>query len=580
MKRLSFAVAMLAAAIAAGLGAQGNQASPERPFTPVTDAMLAKPDPGDWLMWRRTLDSWGYSPLDQINRNNVGQLKQVWSHEMGPGRAEATPLVHSGMMFIPNGGDFIQAVDARTGESIWEYKRKLPQGVGAGGSNRAIGIWGTTIIDASADNQMYAIDARTGALVWETPVLEPTKRASASSGPLVANGKIFTGRQCQPDAGNDSCVITAHDARTGKELWRTRTIPRPGEPGDETWGSVPLEQRWHVGTWMVPSYDPETNFVIVGTSVTIPAPKYTLGGNDKKHLYHNSTLAIDADTGKIVWYYQHLVDHWDLDHPFERLLVDTAIAPDSREVAWINPKVRPGERRKVVTGIPGKTGIVYTLDRKTGEFLWARPTVFQNVIQKIDGATGDVIVDPKQVFNAIGDERLVCPGTNGGKNWPAGAYSPATNTMYYPLQNMCMTAVSNTDQRDPSKVYGLTTKYVMSPGADKVGTVWAISAETGRTLWKHEQRAGMMPLVATGGGLIFVGDIEGRFQALDDKTGKVLWQTTLPDSINGYPIAYSINGKQYVAVSTGTSLVGNAAAGMTPEIKTERKPRMYVFALP
>jgi alcohol dehydrogenase (cytochrome c) len=120
----------------------------------------------------------------------------------------------------------------------------------------------------------------------------------------------------------------------------------------------------------------------------------------------------------------------------------------------------------------------------------------------------------------------------------------------------------------------------MSPGADKVGTVWAISAETGKTLWKHEQRAGMMPLVATGGGLIFVGDVEGRFQALDDKTGQVLWQTTLPDSISGYPISYSVNGKQYVAVSTGTSLVGNAAAGMTPEIKTERKPRMYVFALP
>jgi alcohol dehydrogenase (cytochrome c) len=331
---------------------------------------------------------------------------------------------------------------------------------------------------------------------------------------------------------------------------------------------------------MVPSYDPELNLVIVGTSVTIPAPKFTLGGNDRKHLYHNSTLALDGNTGKIVWYYQHLVDHWDLDHPFERLLVETAVTPDPREVAWINPKVRPGERRKVITGIPGKTGVVYTLDRKTGEFLWARPTVFQNVIQRIDGATGEVTVDPKQVFNSIGDERLVCPGTNGGKNWPAGAYSPTTNAMYYPLQNMCMTAVSNTDQRDPSKVYGLTTKYVMAPGAEKVGTVWAISAETGKALWKHEQRAGVMPLVATGGGLIFVGDVEGRFQALDDRTGKVLWQTMLPDSINGYPIAYTANGKQYVAVSTGTSLVGNAAAGMTPEIKTERKPRMYVFALP
>ena len=173
-------------------------------------------------------------------------------------------------------------------------------------------------------------------------MLDPKKRAPTSGGPIIANGKVITGRQCQPDAGRDSCVITAHDAKTGKELWRFHTIPGPGEPGDETWGNVPMNERWHVGTWMVPSYDPELNLIYVGTSVTIPAPKFTLGGNDKKHLYHNSTLAINADTGKIVWYYQHIVDHWDLDHPFERLLVDTAVAPNARDVMWINPKVEAG----------------------------------------------------------------------------------------------------------------------------------------------------------------------------------------------------------------------------------------------
>src|SRR5690606_39053888 len=132
----------------------------------------------------------------------------------------------------------------------------------------------------------------------------------------------------------------------------------------------------------------------------IPAPKFILGGVNNKHLYHNSTLALDADTGEIVWYYQHLVDHWDLDHPFERMLVDTAVAPNSSAVAWINPRIEPGERRKVMTGVPGKTGIVYTLDRETGEFLWARPTVFQNVVKSIDGATGEVQVDPERVFTA------------------------------------------------------------------------------------------------------------------------------------------------------------------------------------
>ena len=355
--------------------------SQEKPFVPVTDEMLWKPDPANWLMWRRTLDSWGYSPLNEVNRNNVSRLKMTWTRGIGTGRTqEATPLVYNGTMYIPNPGDVIMAMDAKTGDLKWEYKRKYPEGVN-GGTNRNMAIWGTTLIDAGADNSIYAVDARTGNLAWETQVLKAGVRANASSGPIIANGKVITGRQCQPDATSDSCIITAHDAQTGKEVWRTRTIPRPGEPGSETWGDVPLEQRWHVGTWMVPSYDPETNMIYVGTSVTIPAPKFTLGGNDKQHLYHNSTLALDADTGKIVWYYQHIVDHWDLDHPFERLLVETAITPDAKEVAWINPKIKPGERRKVITGIPGKTGIVYTLDRRTGEFLWARPTVMQNVVQ-------------------------------------------------------------------------------------------------------------------------------------------------------------------------------------------------------
>ena len=237
--------------------------------------------------------------------------------------------------------------------------------------------------------------------------------------------------------GPDACIITAHDARTGAELWRRRTIPAPGEPGDETWGGVPFEERVHVGTWMPPSYDPELRLIYQGTSVTSPAPKFMLGGVDNTHLYHNSTLALDVDTGEIRWYYQHLNDHWDLDHPFERILVDIAVAPDPEAVSWINPRLQPGEVRKVMTGIPGKTGIVYTLDRETGEFLWATPTVAQNVISDIDGATGAVTVNSEVVFTAYGQEVLACPTWAGGKDWEAGAYSPLTNTMYFPLRNTC-----------------------------------------------------------------------------------------------------------------------------------------------
>jgi len=578
MKRLQAIVALVTLIFMVGLGGRAQDAG--RKFVPVTDAMLQRPDPANWLMWRRTLNSWGYSPLNQINRANVGQLRMVWMRGLGPGYTqEATPLVYDGVMYIPNLGDYIQALDAKAGDLIWEYQRKLANPARRT-TNRNIAIYGANIIDTTSDNYVIALDAQSGKLAWETQVLDPSKPANASSGPIIANGKIISGRQCQPGAGYDGCVITAHDAKTGKELWRTHTMPRPGEPGDETWGGVPLEQRWHVGTWMVPSYDPELNLIYVGTSVTIPAPKFILGGNDNKHLYHNSTLALNADTGKIVWYYQHIVDHWDLDHPFERLLVDTAVTPNAREVVWINPKLKPGERRKVITGIPGKTGIVYTLDRMTGEFLWARPTVFQNVVSKIDGGTGAVTVNEEVTFSRLNESHLVCPGSNGGKNWPAGAYSPLTNTMYMPMQNMCMTATTTTDQRDPSKVYGLTMAYSLAPGASKVGAVWAISAETGRTVWKQEQRAGAMSLVATGGGLVFGGDVNGRFKAYDDKTGKLLWETNLGSPVSGYPVTFAVGGKQYVAVTTGPSLVANSSLRVAPELKPGSSAGVFVFALP
>jgi len=577
MKRLSLPAALIALSLISTLPAHAQH---DRSFVPVTDAMLQQPDPADWLMWRRTLDSWGYSPLDQIDSGNVAGLELAWSQDMGPGTQESTPIAYGGVLYVPNAADYIQAMDAETGALLWEYKRDYREGV-RGGVNRNIAIWDTLIINASSDNQMYALDARTGELVWETPVLEPTFRARASSGPIVANGKVITGRQCQPDATHESCIITAHDAKTGRELWRARTIPRPGEPGDESWGDVPLAQRWHVGTWMVPSFDPELNRVIIGTSVTIPAPKFILGGNEKEHLYHNSTLSIDADTGELDWYYQHVVDHWDLDHPFERLLVDTAVAPDPDEVPWINPRLTPGEERKVITGVPGKTGLVYTLDRETGEFLWARPTVMQNVISNIDGATGAVHVDPDLLFTHKGQTLLICPGSTGGKNWPAGAYSPRTNTMYMPMQNMCMEATTQTDERDPSLVYGFASEQIISPGTDQVGAVWAVSAETGKAAWKHEQRAGVMSMVATGGGLVFGGDVAGSFRAFDDETGEILWQTNLGSPVSGFPIAFGVNGKQYVAVATGVSLVAMSARRLTPELEPDTGgAKLFVFALP
>ena len=353
----------------------------------------------------------------------------VWTRGLAPGRQEGTPLAYGGVLYVPQANDIIEAIDAATGDLKWRHRRDLPDGiyrrVGANAAiNRNIAIYDRFIINTSDDLYVFGLDAETGEIAWETPIFDYTvMTALHSSGPIIADGKVISGRSCGRPA---ACVIVAHDARTGEELWRRRTIPAPGEPGDETWGGVPFEERLHVGTWMPPSYDPELRLIYQGTSVTAPAPKFLLGGVDNRYLYHNSTLALDVDTGEIRWHYQHLNDHWDLDHPFERILVDTAVAPDASEVSWINPRIRPGEVRKVVTGVPGKTGVVYTLDRETGEFLWATPTTTQNVISDIDGATGAVTENAEVVFTAEGQEVFVCPTWHGGKDWEAGAYSPRT----------------------------------------------------------------------------------------------------------------------------------------------------------
>jgi alcohol dehydrogenase (cytochrome c) len=581
MMRLQNKLALLGLAAVSALTCVAQSGN----FIPVDDKMLQSPDPADWLMWRRTLNSWGYSPLNQIGRNNVGQLRMVWTRGIGPGVQEGTPLVHDGILYFPNPSDVVDAINAATGDLIWQYKRNLPPDVNkhllVPSINRNIAIYGNLIIDTSVDDFVYALDSKTGKLAWENRIVDYREdSAQETSGPIIANGKIISGRGCEYKATPNGCVITAHDAKTGKEIWRTRTIPKPGEPGDETWGGVPDADRRHVGTWMVPSYDPELNMIYIGTSVTSPAPKFLLAGNDKTYLYHNSTLALDANTGRIVWYYQHVVDHWDFDHPFERLLIDTTVAPDPEQVSWINPKIKPGERRKVVTGIPGKTGIVYTLDRKTGEFLWATPTVRQNVVSKIDGATGKVTVNPETVFEKVGDTRFVCPTANGGKDFPAGAYSPLTNTMYYPLQNTCADITALDDKPFTTSPYVIRAKQQITPGTDKIGTVQAINVETGKITWKHEQRAGMMSLVATGGGLIFGGDAAGHFMALDQENGKVLWQVNLGSPVTGYPITYSVNGKQYVAVSTGNSLVSSGLNTLSPELRPSNASNLFVFALP
>jgi len=567
-----------------GLLACGSAGAQSGGFVPVTDEMLENPAPADWPMWRRTQNHWGYSPLDQINRENVGRLRLVWTRPLETGVQEGTPLVYDGVLYFPHPFDVTQAIDAVTGDLIWEYRRPMPGDVGDyvlfPQINRNLAIYGNYILDNGADNYAYALDAQTGELAWETQILDYRLGGQASSGPIVGGGKVISGRSCAPRGGPTGCVITAFDALTGEEIWRTYTVPRPGEPGYETWGDVPYEERRHVGSWMTPSYDPELNRIFIGTSVTSPAPKFMLAGNDEQYLYNNSTLSIDADTGEIVWYIQHVVDHWDLDHPFERVLIDTALAPDPDSVEWINPRVRAGEARSVVTGVPGKTGLFYSIDRDTGQFLWARQTIEQNVIADVNTESGAGVINEAMLYTGVGQTRTVCPSLNGGKNYHASAYSPLTGLLYVPMHNTCMEATSVSEVWEPDDAYALNTLTILPPGVENAGRLEAISVSTGETAWKREQRAAMTSVMTTGSGLLFSGDAGGRFRALDQETGDVLWEVNLGSQVTGYPATFAVDGKQYVAVSTGSSLNTLSLLSLAREIRAGTANNLFVFALP
>jgi alcohol dehydrogenase (cytochrome c) len=570
---LGVALASLALAQAAG---QGTAA-----FEPVTDAMIQQPDPKDWLSWRRTLDGWGYSPLAEIDRGNVDQLRLVWARPLPDGHQEGTPLVHNGVLYFPGPSDNIQAIDARSGEVLWQHRRDLPEDIRqhltVPDTNRNLAIYGNLIIARGSDDYIYAVNAETGETAWQTRIMDYKAGAKQSSGPIIADGLAITGRSCEPEGGPDACVITAHDARTGREVWRTSTIARGDDPNDASWGGLPLEQRRQVGAWMIASYDPELGLVYMGTSVSAPAPKIALAGIEHDYLYHNSTLALDVRTGRIVWHYQHIVDHWDLDHPFPRLLIDQQVAPDPAEVAWINPAIDRGRIYKVVTGVPGKTGVVYTLDRETGEFLWARPTIPQNVVQSIDGRTGRVTVNPATIPMEYNTPMLVCPAPSGGANYQSGAYSPLTRTMYFPAQQTCTQFQAVTPTDNGPGVYGMANRAgIAAEAGDNLGVINAVNAVTGKTEWQFQQRAGMQSLMTTGGGLLFAGDSHGRFRAMDDRTGEILWEIMLGSPVTGYPATFEVDGHQYVAVSTGAWL----ADSFTPELIHGRQNTLYVFALP
>ena len=551
-------------------------------FVPVTNEMLLRPKPENWLSFRNGYKLWGYSSLDQIDADNVDQLRLVWSRAMQHGYQETEPIVYNGVMFLSNVEDIVQAVDATTGDLLWEYRRNLPDNVatitGTRYRYRNVSIYGDKVFLATNDAFLVALDARTGEVLWETQRADYLETGVAqTNGPLVVNGKLLTGSRCSsPNSPPGGCFITANDIETGEELWRVNTAATPDQPGGDTWAGVPLSLRIRASPWMVGSYDPDQNLVFWGTGPLQPLPKELRGVPDTVDLlYTNSTLALNPDTGEMAWYFQHLPrDNWDLDHVFERMIVETRVAPNPDEVPWISANVRSGETRKVLTGIPGKTGVVWTLDAETGQFLWARPTVYQNVMTGIDVETGRVQVADWDIMPS-------CPHLFGGKNQPSGAYSPDTNAMYMPMNESCQSGGYGTAAPGQS---GMRMRHI--PGADPetatVGRLEAVSASTGETLWSHRQRAPYYgSALATGGNLVFAGDIVRRFRAHDAQTGAVLWQTILNGPVGGRPMTYSVNGRQYLAIGAGGLAMGTAFLRLTPELTTPTGSNtLFVFALP
>ena len=581
-KTLSFAMSIALAALATAAVAQ------VKTFSPVTPAMLLNPGPDDWLMYSRTYDAQRYSPLNQINRQNVGRLTQVWSNALPAGTIEIIPIVHSGVMYVAvpsqeNGmpRTAVQALDATTGGLIWEYKRP------AGGVSRAktLSIFEDLILFAAPDGFIVALDARTGQVRWETK-----SSGSLTSGTIVFGDKVLSGRSCSARA---DCYVVAHDARSGKEVWRFYTAAGSDDPaGDVTWGGAPEAKRaaspWGLGG----SYDPVRKTIYWG--VANPTPYTRAARHDGNveaipktapaDLYSNSTVALNMDTGKLTWYYQHLPgDDWDQDYTNERILLRTRVNPDPKFVKWINPDIPRNQERDIVVNV-GEGGGIFALDRTSGQFLWANTFPFDDpnfLISNIDVKTGKTTINWDVVLKQPGERHVIC-SYNAKSYWPM-SYHPGKNSLYVPYVDNCLDmtravpAPSTGGSGQPEKRTG-----VRRPGSDpeKFGGIARINMATGEIQRIYEGRApGNGATLVTAGDLVFWGDLNQKFRAFDADTGKILWETTLGGPIQNSTITYRVNGKQYVAVLTG---LGAITANLFPEagINPQRNNAIHVFALP
>jgi alcohol dehydrogenase (cytochrome c) len=519
----------------------------------------ARAEPQNWLTYYGAYDGQRFSALDQINASNVASLRPAWVFQYGhigliPSPAtysfEATPIVVDGVMFVSGSDGYVWAIDAANGEPLWEYHHSLPFDIPlcCGNVNRGVAVAQGKVLFVTANAHLIALDATTGKVVWDRVFADTRAGESATLAPLVIKDKVLVG-----SSGAEYGVrghIDGFEIATGRPLWRFYPVPKPAEPGGETWSG----DAWARGggtAWITGTYDPDLNLTYWGTGN--PAPDFDSEARPGANLYTSSDVALDPDTGALRWHYQFTPhDLWDYDGVNENILID-----------------RDGRR---LLAHFDKNGYLFVLDRTNGQLVHATrfaPADWGD----IDRTSGRVTV--RKVPTEQGER--ICPGPAGAKEWPHAAYSQQTGLLYTPTVELCATYKRfRTEFRESMPYWGGDAK--VDPDTRK-GHLKAFDPASGAEVWALESSHPVLSsTLATAGGLVFTGLATGEVAALDARSGRILWQFQTGSGIHGSPMTYSVGGKQYLAVPSGW---GGWIEGYAPELYgANRGNALFVFALP
>jgi len=499
---------------------------------PAPRIVAADATPTDWLTYSGNYQSHRFSALTQINRQNVSQLKPAWIYQVRrTGIVETSPIVADGVMYITEPPSTVTALDVRSGRPLWTYTPSIPTDVIVIGSppvNRGVAILDDTVFFGTVHGHLIALDARSGAVRWDVQVDDNKFGYYVTSAPLAIDGRIIVGVS-GAEAGIRG-FLDAYDPKTGRRVWRTHTVPAPGEPGSDTWSG----DTWKTGggsAWLTGSYDPALNLIYWGTGN--PGPDWNGDLRPGDNLYTCSLIAISPVDGKMKWHFQftpHDIHDWD-----------------ANEIPVLFDATIDGRPRKLVA-MANRNAFYYVLDRETGQFLSALPYAKQTWAERID-AKGRPVRRSGTAPSVEGT--LVFPNIQGASNWPSPSYSPQTRLFYQAAREMGTYFFKGEPQYKPGEPFVAGGGRAVN-GDDAWGAIRALESTTGKLKWEFKLvTPPMSGVLSTAGGLVFGGTDEGNFFALDAESGKPLWDTQLGGMIRANPMAFAVDGKEYVAIAAG-----------------------------